>query len=156
VLRVFFDAADRTELPGSPVRLDAERHEVLQQICRGGSHGRARLGPLEGTVATGWALGAEPVQLRVDHGDPLTIEPPQPPPASIGPSVCRCPPTSAMATPITSSSKTAAGERLDESFELVPFQLTPWGALQEHGRPPFPDQTLTAGAGALPQPPHPG
>jgi len=140
VLRVFFDAADRTELPGSPVRLDAERHEVLQQICRGGSHGRARLGPLEGTVATGWALGAEPVQLRVDHGDPLTIEPPQPPPGLDWPFRLPLPAHVCDGNAHHLQLETAAGERLDESFELVPFQLTPWGALQEHGRPPFPDQ----------------
>ena len=27
---------------------------------------------------------------------------------------------------------------IDQSFDLVPAQLTPWGALQLHSRPPFP------------------
>ncbi len=140
VLRAFFDAADRTELPGSPVHLDAERHEVLQQICRGGSRGRARLGPLEGTVATGWALGADPLQLRVDHGEPLPIPPPQPPPGLEWAFRLPLPAAACDGNAHHLQLENAAGERLDERFELVPFQLTPWGALQEHGRPPFPDQ----------------
>ena len=140
VLRAFFDAADRTELPGSPVRLDAERHEVLQQICRGGSRGRARLGPLEGSFATGWALGGDPLLLRIDHGEALTIQPPQPAPGLDWAFRLPLPTDVCDGNAHHLQLENAAGERLDESFQLVPFQLTPWGALQEHGRPPFPDQ----------------
>ena len=140
VLRAYVDAADGTELPGSPVRLDAERHALLQRICRGGCRGRARLGPLEGSIATGWALGGEPVQLRVDHGEPLPIQPPEPLPGLDWAFRLPLPTAVCDGNAHHLQLENAAGERLDESFELIPFQLTPWGALQEHGRPPFPDQ----------------
>jgi len=143
VLRAFFNAADRAdriELPGSPVRLDAERHALLQQLCHGGSPGRARLGPLEGSTATGWALGADPLRLRIDQGEPLPIEPPHPPPGLDWTFRLPLPAEVCDGNAHHLQLESAAGEQLDESFELVPFQLTPWGALQEHGRPPFPDQ----------------
>ena len=36
--------------------------------------------------------------------------------------------------------ETATGDVLDQRYDLLPFQLTPWAALQRHARPPFPDE----------------
>ncbi|WP_254943018.1 hypothetical protein [Cyanobium sp. A1C-AMD] len=36
VVRAFFDAEFTLELPGSPLRLDAERYQLLRQLCRTG------------------------------------------------------------------------------------------------------------------------
>jgi GT2 family glycosyltransferase len=140
VLRAYFDTLSRTEIPGSPVRLDGERYEVLQQICRSGSRGRARLGPVEGPFACGWAVGDDPLQLRVDAGEPLPVDPPQPLPGLDWAFRLALPTALCDGNPHHLLLETTAGQPLDERIELLPFQLTPWGALQEHGRPPFPDQ----------------
>ncbi|SBO44338.1 glycosyltransferase [Cyanobium sp. NIES-981] len=139
VLRAFFDEARRHELPGSPLRLDAEAYARLNELCRLGLGRPACLAGLEGLDVRGWASGSEQLQLRIDRGAPLPITPPEPLPAGEWP----------FQIPLAASLcdgnlhhlalETTAGELVDERLEILPFQLTPWSVLLEHSRPPFPD-----------------
>lgn len=128
------------ELPGSPLRLDGERYAELQELCRLGLGRRARLVGLQGHQLRGWASGATPLQLRLDGGDAtLAISPPDPLPAGEWPIQLDLPTAVCDGAAHLLQLETEAGERIDERLELVPFQLTPWAALLEHGQAPFPD-----------------
>ena len=140
VLRAFFDAQRRFELPGSPLRLDAERYQLLRQLCRTGLGRDACLGPVRGPFLAGWAIGAGPYQLRIDGGEPLALHPPEPLPSHEWPLNLPLPRECCDGEIHHFSLERGDGSRLDESFDVVLAQLTPWDALQQHGRPPFPDQ----------------
>ena len=140
VVRAFFDAERRFELPGSPLRLDGERYAELQELCHLGLGHRARLMGLEGHQLRGWATGTTPLQLRIDGGEPvLPIPAPEAPPRGEWPFQLELPPGVCDGAMHHLQLETAAGEAIDERLELLPFQLTPWAALLEHGQPPFPD-----------------
>jgi hypothetical protein len=79
VVRVFFDTERTIELPGSPLRLDAESYQMLRQLCRTGLGRDACLGPVYGPLLAGWAIGAGPYQVRIDGGEPIAIAPPRAP-----------------------------------------------------------------------------
>ena len=53
VVRAFFDAERRIELPGSPLRLDAERYQLLRQLCRTGLGRKASIAGLQGSQLLG-------------------------------------------------------------------------------------------------------
>lgn len=139
VLRAFFEAGQRHELPGSPLRLDAEAYARLVELCRIGLGRPARLTGLDGPHVRGWATGAQDLQLRVDGGEPLPIPPPDPLPAGEWPFQLPLPVQCWDGHHHHLLLETTAGEVVDERLEIVPFQLTPWPALLEHSRPPFPD-----------------
>ena len=139
VVRAFFDPERRHELAGSPLRLDAERYATLQELCRIGLGRRARLSGLEGLQVRGWATGTAPLQLRIDGGPAQTICPPDTLPPGEWPFELALPTELCDAGLHHLQLETEAGEPIDERLELVPFQLTPWPALLEHSRPPFPD-----------------
>ena len=103
VLRAFFDAQRRFELPGSPLRLDAERYQLLRQLCRTGLGRDACLGPVRGPFLAGWAIGAGPYQLRIDGGEPLALHPPEPLPSHEWPLNLPLPRSAATAKSTTSA-----------------------------------------------------
>lgn len=141
VLRAFFDAERSHELPGSPLRLDGERYALLQELCRLGLGRPARLVGLEGPKVCGWASGATPLQLRLDHAaEPLPIAPPDPLPPAEWPFQLTLPTSLCDGGIHHLQLESDAGELVDERLELLPFHLTPWAALLEHGQAPFPDQ----------------
>ena len=143
VVRAFFDAEFTLELPGSPLRLDAERYQLLRQLCRTGLGRDACLGPVRGPYLAGWAIGAGPYRLRIDAGEPLVIEPPNPLPQHEWPLQLRLPSSCCDGGihhfSLEQADATGVWQQLDESLDLVPAQLTPWPALLAHARPPFPD-----------------
>ena len=140
VLRAFFDPERRVELPGSPLRLDAERYARLQDLCRLGLGRRARLEGVAGYQIRGWASGATPLQVRVDAIARLPIEAPDPLPVGEWPFQLDLPRELCDGAVHHLALETSEGEAIDERLELLPFQLTPWAALLEHGQAPFPDQ----------------
>ena len=128
------------ELPGSPLRLDGERYALLQELCRLGLGRRARLVGLDGHQLRGWASGSTPLQLRLDGGDaPLPITPPDPLPKGEWPFQLELPTGLCDGAVHHLQLETDQAEPIDERLELLPFQLTPWAALLEHGQAPFPD-----------------
>ena len=143
VVRAYFDAERTVELPGSPLRLDAERYQLLRQLCRTGLGRDACLGPVRGPFLAGWAIGAGPYRLRIDEGDPIQVEPPQPLPAHEWPLQLRLPlgvcDGAVHHFSLEQQDRSGSWIQLDESLDLVPAQLTPWPALLAHARPPFPD-----------------
>jgi len=129
------------ELPGSPLRLDSESHALLQELCRIGLGRPARLVGLVGHQLRGWASGNAPLQLRLDGGDnPLPLAPPDTAPRGEWPIQLDLPTAVCDGCVHHLQLETADGEAIDERLELVPFQLTPWPALLQHGQAPFPDQ----------------
>lgn len=141
VLRAFFDSEGSVELPGSPLRLDGERYAALRELCLLGLGRRARLHGLEGPQVCGWATGGTALQLRLDGGKHvLPITPPESLPAGEWPFLIPLPTALCDGAVHHLQLETAAGELVDERLELLPFQLTPWCALLEHGQAPFPDQ----------------
>jgi GT2 family glycosyltransferase/glycosyltransferase involved in cell wall biosynthesis len=138
VVRAFFDSERTLELPGSPLRIDAERYQLLRQLCRTGFGRDACLGPVHGALLAGWARGAGPYQLRIDGAEAIPIPAPDPLPEHEWPLQLRLPPSCCDGC-VHHFQLEKGGEPIDESFDLVPAQLTPWSALQVHGRPPFPD-----------------
>ena len=143
VVRAFFDAERNLELPGSPLRVDAERYQLLRQLCRTGLGRDACLGPVRGPYLAGWAIGRGPYRLIVDAGDPIAIEPPDPLPPQEWPLNLRLPPALYDgAVHHFSLQQQAPGgdwQQLDETLDLAAPQLTTWPALLVHARPPFPD-----------------
>ena len=128
------------ELPGSPLRLGSERYAELQELCRLGLGRRARLVGLEGHQLRGWASGPTPLQLRLDGSDTiLPLPPPDPLPAGEWLIQLELPAAVCDGAVHHLQLETADGESICERLELVPFQLTPWAALLEHGQAPFPD-----------------
>lgn len=129
------------ELAGSPLRLDSESHALLQELCRIGLGRPARLTGLSGHQLCGWASGSAPLQLRIDGGDsPLPLSTPDPLPRSEWPIQLDLPTAVCDGCVHHLQLETADGEVIDERLDLVPFQLTPWPALLQHGQAPFPDQ----------------
>jgi GT2 family glycosyltransferase len=128
------------ELPGSPLRLDGERYAELRELCHLGLGRRARLVGLQGHQLRGWASGASPLQLRLDGGDQLLqVLPPDPLPAGEWPFQLELPTALCDGAVHHLQLESEAGEPIHERLELVPFQLTPWPALLQHGQAPFPD-----------------
>jgi GT2 family glycosyltransferase len=128
------------ELAGSPYRLDGERYAELRELCRLGLGRRARLVGLQGHQLRGWASGASPLQLRIDaapHPQPLL--PPDPLPGGEWPFQLELPAAVCDGSVHHLQLESEAGEPIHERLELVPFQLTPWPALLQHGQAPFPD-----------------
>ena len=143
VVRAYFDAERRVELPGSPLRLDAERYQLLRQLCRTGLGRDACLGPVRGPFLAGWAIGAGPYRLCIDAGDPIAISPPAPLPSHEWPLQVRLPADvcDGAVHHFSLQQQNPSGEwiQIDESLDLAAAQLTPWPALLAHARPPFPD-----------------
>ena len=143
VVRAFFDAERNLELPGSPLRLDAERYQLLRQLCRTGLGRDACLGPVRGPYLAGWAIGGGPYRLVVDAADPIAIEPPDPLPPHEWPLNLRLPPAVCDGAvhhfSLQQQASSGDWQQLDESLDLASPQLTPWPALLAHARPPFPD-----------------
>jgi GT2 family glycosyltransferase len=143
VVRAYFDSERSLELPGSPLRLDAELYQLLSQLCRTGLGRDACLGPVRGPYLAGWAIGAGPYRLVIDGTEPLMIEPPDPMPPYEWPLNLRLPAERCDGAVHHFSLEQQAPDRewirLDESLDLVPVQLTPWPALLAHARPPFPN-----------------
>jgi len=82
VVRAFEQRADdRFELPGSPLRVDAERYNQLRRLCRIGLGRDACLGPVRGAYLAGWATGAGPYRICIDGGKPWSLTPPTSPQA---------------------------------------------------------------------------
>jgi len=138
VVRAFALAPDPRELAGSPLRLDGETYARLRELCHLGLGRAARLSGLAGHEVRGWASGSTPLQLRLDEDDTLPIPPPDPLPAGEWPIQLPLPPACCDGRFHLLQLETAEGEPIDERLELVPFQLTPWPALLEHGQAPFP------------------
>ncbi|WP_286195450.1 glycosyltransferase [Synechococcus sp. CCAP 1479/9] len=139
VLRVVADGSG-TELPGSPLRLDAGTHGRIEHQRRHGPIREGALTQLQMPLVHGWGRGAEPLQLRLDGGTCLPIAPPEPLPEGPWPFQLLLPAALADGAVHHLQLETAAGLVLDQRFELLPFHLTPWAALQRHARPPFPDE----------------
>jgi GT2 family glycosyltransferase len=140
VLRVLVDGDRDRELAGSPLRLNAVTYE---QIAHQRQHGPARDGAftqLRAHQIHGWASGSEPLLLRLDGANTLPIEPPDPLPEGPWPFGQLLPASLCDGDVHHLQLETTAGQVLDQRFELLPFHLTPWAALQQHARPPFPDQ----------------
>ncbi|MBD2550671.1 glycosyltransferase [Microcystis elabens FACHB-917] len=140
VLRLFAEDTDGAELAGSPMRLDAATYA---QIDHQRQHGPPREGALthvQPPLLHGWSRGNEPLLLRLDGTTVLPVAPPDPQPD--GPWRFQ----QALPTALADGAihhlqlETDTGLVLDERFELLPFHLTPWAALQHHARPPFPDE----------------
>ena len=140
VLRAFFDAERRVELPGSPLRLDAERHARLKDLCLLGLGRRARLGGVAGHQIRGWASGRTPLQVRIDDTVLLPVVAPDPLPEGEWPFQLDLPTVLCDGAVHHLALETVEAEAIDERLELLPFQLTPWPALLQHGQAPFPDQ----------------
>ena len=145
VVRAFLQCGEeRQEIPGSPLRLDAERYNQLRRLCRTGLDREACLGPVRGVQLAGWATGAGPYRLRIDGGEPLSIPPPTPTPAHEWPLQfslpSHCCDGAVHHFALEQGQIDGEWHTLDESLDLVPHQLTPWPALLAHSRPPFPDQ----------------
>lgn len=142
VVRAFFDLELKQELPGSPLRLDAERYQLLRQLCRTGLGKNACLGPVRGALLAGWAIGAGPFRLCIDSGDPILIEPPDPLPDHEWPLQLPLPKScfDAGIHHFSLEQQSSNGDwlQLDESLEIIPSQLTSWPALLAHARPHFP------------------
>ena len=149
VVRAFEQRADdRFELPGSPLRIDAERYNQLRRLCRIGLGRDACLGPVRGAYLAGWATGSGPYRLSIDGGDPWPLTPPTSPPAHEWPLQftlpAHCCDGSVHHFDIQQQQADGQWRSLDETLDIVPHQLTP-------GRPcwptlaPLPGSTLTPG-----------
>jgi len=124
---------DREDLPGSPLRLDPSRYQLLERLCHRGLGSPYGLHALEGPWIHGWAEPYAELVLWLD-GQPL------------GPVDLR--PDGRFHQPLPASAcdgrlhhialRTSSAELLCERLEITPFQLTPWAALLEHGQPPLP------------------
>ncbi len=140
VLRLFLAGEAGPELAGSPLRLDADTYA---QIAHQRQHGPARDGALihlQAPLLHGWGRGPEPLLLRLDGSSTLSIAPPEPLPEGPWPFQQLLPAALADGAIHHLQLESADGQVLDQRFELLPFHLTPWAALQRHARPPFPDQ----------------
>ncbi|AFY28318.1 putative glycosyltransferase [Cyanobium gracile PCC 6307] len=140
VLRVFAAGEGGPELAGSPLRLDADSYA---QIAHQRQHGPAREGALTTLQAPqlqGWGRGPEPLVVRLDGTTTQPIAPPVALPEGPWPFQLILPATLADGRVHHLQLETTGGQVLDQRFDLLPFHLTPWAALQQHARPPFPDE----------------
>ena len=134
VLRACLCSGDiREDLPGSPLRLDSDRYQLLERLCHRGLGSPYGLHALEGPWIHGWAEPLTELVLWLD-GKP------------IGPVQLRSdgrfhhplPPEACDGRVHHIALRTSTEELLCEQLEISPFQLTPWAALLEHGQPPLP------------------
>ncbi len=139
VLRVLVEGSG-TELAGSPMRLDAGTYGQIDQQRQHGPIREGAFTRLEAPLLHGWGRGPEPLQLRLDGRTSLPITPPEPLPEGPWPFQQQLPTGLTDGTIHHLQLETGAGQVLDQRFELLPFHLTPWAALQQHARPPFPDE----------------
>ncbi len=139
VLRAFFDAEQSHELPGSPLRLDAQAYARLKELCLLGLGRPARISGLEGPTVRGWASGPQELQLRFDGGPAVGISRPDPLPRGEWPFQIELPSELCDGHVHHLRLESLEGELIDEGLDLFPFQLTPWPVLLEHSRPLFPD-----------------
>jgi GT2 family glycosyltransferase len=143
VLRVCFDPDGGLELPGSPVRVNEITYELLRRDHRSATlfqqPKRGELTPLQGVFLEGWLAEPAPVELVIDGGEPIVL----PPPDSDSPGrwsfTTRLPASCCDGRVHHLLLRDSSGASIDESLELVPFQLTPWAALQQFSSPPFPE-----------------
>ena len=140
VLRILSADDDSTELAGSPLRLDAATYEQIvrphpQEPLRGGG-----LSALQPPRLKGWGRGSDPLMLRLDGAVRLSVLPPDPLPEGPWSFQALLPDDLCDGGVHHLQLETAAGQVLDQRYDLLPFQLTPWAALQQHARPPFPDE----------------
>ncbi len=139
VLRLFFDPAREWELPGSPLRIDADLYRLLyEQRHRGPVRGGGLTG-LNGARLAGWGRGTEPCSCGSMAPWPwnsrLRRRPPPPP----GPSSSSCPPPAGTAPCTTSSSKPLRrGARSALRAGALPAH--PLGCRSGPQPAPFPDQ----------------
>ena len=140
VLRLFAEDADGSELAGSPLRIDAATYAQIDHQRQHGPPREGALTHMQAPLLHGWSRGNEPLLLRLDGTTVLPVAPPEPQPE--GPWRFQ----QALPTALADGAihhlqlETDTGLVLDERFELLPFHLTPWAALQQHARPPFPDE----------------
>ncbi|MCP9931911.1 glycosyltransferase [Cyanobium sp. AMD-g] len=139
VLRVLVKGSG-TELAGSPMRLDAGTHARIEHQRQHGPIREGALTQLQTPLLHGWGRGTEPLLLRLDGHTTLPIAPPEPPPEGTWPFQQLLPTGLADGAVHHLQLETGSGLVLDQRFELLPFHLTPWAALQRHARPPFPDE----------------
>lgn len=138
VLRAFALSPEPQELAGSPLRLQANTYEQLVMLCQRGLGRPAQLLGLEGHRLYGWARGLTPLQLRIDADCSLSISPPDALADQDWPIELNLPASCCDGRIHHLQLLTASGEAIDERLEFVPFQLTPWPALLNHGKAPFP------------------
>jgi GT2 family glycosyltransferase len=143
VLRVFFDQDGGLELPGSPLRLSETSYELLLRDHRTAevlqNQKPGELLPLQGVFLEGWLVDPEPLELVIDGGQPIAILPPDSAPSGRWNFGTRLPLSCCDGRVHHLLLRDAKGTTIDESLELVPFQLTPWAALQQFTSPPFPE-----------------
>lgn len=135
VLRALVQGDPAVELPGSPLRLDDARYRALEQLGRRAAGRSVRLDALSGPFVVGWAPPGQELELRLD-GVPAGRASARPD----GQFHLPLPAASCDGRPHHLAIHDGEGVLRAESLEITPFQLTPWSALQDHGRPPFPDQ----------------
>ncbi len=140
VLRLFAADGAGAELDGSPLRIDAAIHREIETQRQQGPAREGALTHLQAPGLQGWGRGAEPLLLRLDGGTTLPIDPPDPLPEGPWPFQLLLPAALADGTVHHLQLETSSGQVLDQRFDLLPFHLTPWAALQQHARPPFPDE----------------
>ena len=143
VLRVCFDANGGLELPGSPLRVNEITYELLRRDHRSATlfqhQKRGELMPLQGVFLEGWLAEAAPVELVIDGGEPIALLPPDSGSPGRWSFSTRLPVSCCDGRVHHLLLREASGASIDESLELVPFQLTPWAALQQFSSPPFPE-----------------
>ncbi len=135
VLRALVQGDPAVELPGSPLRLDDDRYGALEQLRRRADGRFVRLDALNGPIVVGWAPPDQELEFRLD-GVPAGRTTARPD----GQLHLSLPAASCDGRPHHLALHDGEGVLRAESLEITPFQLTPWSALQDHGRPPFPGQ----------------
>ncbi|MCP9839608.1 glycosyltransferase [Synechococcus sp. J7-Johnson] len=134
VMRALLVTDPSVELAGSPLRLDDQRYQLLEQLCcRSGSG--VRVDSLHGPFLVCWASPGRELELRLDGAslgivtanDEGQIQAPLPPEQCDG-----------QVHHFALHDNDGALQA--ESLEITPFQLTPWSSLHDHGQAPFPDQ----------------
>ena len=143
VLRVYFDPDAGLELPGSPLRVNEITYELLRRDHRSATLSqhkkRGELMPLQGVFLKGWLADPAPVELVIDGGEPIALLPPDSDSPGRWSFTTRLPLSCCDGRVHHLLLREASGASFDESLELVPFQLTPWAALQQFSSPPFPE-----------------
>jgi GT2 family glycosyltransferase len=143
VLRVCFDPEGRFELPGSPLRVNEITYELLRRDQRSATlfqqQKRGELMPLQGVFLEGWLADPAPAELVIDGGEPIALLPPDTDSPDRWSFTTRLPVSCCDGRVHHLLLREASGASIDESLELVPFQLTPWAALQQFSSPPFPE-----------------
>jgi hypothetical protein len=131
------------ELPGSPLRVNEITYELLRRDRRSATlfqhQKRGELMPLQGVFLEGWLAEAAPVELVIDGGEPIALLPPDTGSPGRWSLTTRLPASCCDGRVHHLLLRDASGASIDESLELVPFQLTPWAALQQFSSPPFPE-----------------